>query len=188
MPCASQMRRSSAQEVGRRRNESALAKHRFDDDGGDAVGRDDAVEHLVEAFERFARPNAVMLVGKRRVIDLAAERPEVLLVGHVFAGHRERQQRAAMVAVGKCDHRRAARVLARNLYRILGRLGAGREQQRLFGRAPRRAGVERLGDGDVRLVGRDLETRVSQRRRLLGDGGHDLRMRVPGVEGADSAA
>ena len=167
MPCSAVMRRSSRKKAGRRRDEAAFAEHRFDDDRRDAVGGHDAVEDFVERSQRIFGGNAVAIAGKRRVVDLAAERPEVLLVRRVLTGHRQRQQRASVVTVGERDDGRPPRVFARDLDRVLGRLGAGREQQRLFGGSAGSATVELFGDAKVRLVHRDLKARVREPLRLL---------------------
>lgn len=73
-----------------------------------------------------------MFVRKRRVIDLAAERTEVLFVRCVLARHREREQRASVISVLKGDDCGTARVLARDLNGILGRFRTGRKQQRFL--------------------------------------------------------
>ncbi len=121
------------------------------------------------------------------MVDLAAERTEVLFVRLVLAGHGEREQGPAMVAVRERDDRGPARVFARDLHRVFGRFGAGREQQRLLPRKAGRAPIEFFGNANVRLVHRHLETCVRIASRLLGDRGDDLRMAVAGVERADPA-
>ena len=70
----------------------------------------------------------------------------MLLIRRVLAGHREREQGAPVITMGERDDRRTARILARDLDRVLGRLGAGRQQQRLFRDRAGRAPVELFGD------------------------------------------
>jgi len=48
----------------------------------------------------------------------------MLLIRRVLAGHGQRQQRAPVITIRESDDGRTARVLARNLDRILGRLGS----------------------------------------------------------------
>ena len=62
IPCSEVMRRSSS----RNRpgpGEASFAEHRFDDDAGDAVGRDDASVKLFAALRARLGRNAVVIVG-----------------------------------------------------------------------------------------------------------------------------
>src|SRR6266851_4656454 len=70
-----------AQEVGRGRDESALAQDRLDDHGGDPLWRDLGVEQALERGEGFLGVPASILVRKGRLVDLGRVRAEVLLVG-----------------------------------------------------------------------------------------------------------
>jgi hypothetical protein len=85
------------------------------------------------------------------------------------------------------DHGGAAGEGARELDRVLDRLGAGVEERRLRRGAKRRGLDESLGEGDVGLVGDDREVGVGELCKLLLRGFHDARMGVADVEAADAA-
>ena len=170
-----------------RRHEAAFTEDRFDDDGGDPIGRDHAFKELVERRQRILRGNAVPFEWERGVINLAAKGTEVLLIRRILAGHGKRQQRASVITVREGDDGRTARILARNLDRVLGRFRPGRQQQRLFGSRAGRSPVELFGHAKIRLVHCDLKTGVSETGSLFGDRRDDFRMCMAGVERADSA-
>lgn len=109
----------------RRRYEAAFTEDGLDDECRNAVRRYDRVKELAERRDRLTRADTVMFVRKRRMIDLAAERSKMLFVGRGLSGHRERQQRAAMVPVGECDDGGAASVLPGDLNGVFGCLRAG---------------------------------------------------------------
>jgi len=77
------------------------------------------------------------------------------------------------------------RVGARELDRVLDRLGAGVEERRLRRAAERRQLEQPLGERDVDLVRDDREVGVAEALELLLRGLHDARVRVPDVEAAD---
>jgi hypothetical protein len=87
------LRRNASQLVqkdGGCRQETAFAEDRFDDHRRHTIGGDDAVKDLGEGSQCILGRYAVAKAWKRRVVDLAAKRPEVLLVRRVLAGHRQR--------------------------------------------------------------------------------------------------
>ena len=92
-----------------------------------------------------------------------------------------------MEAAGERDHRRALRVVARDLDRVLDRFGARGQEDRLLGRRARRERVQPLGERDVALVRRHLEAGVGELLELLRDRRLHLRVDVPGVEHRDAA-
>ena len=92
-----------------------------------------------------------------------------------------------MEAALEADHGRPARVAARELDRVLDRLGAGVEERRLGRAGERRDRVEPLGVLDVDLVRDDREVGVEEARGLLLHRRDDARMRVADVEAADAA-
>ena len=81
----------------------------------------------------------------------------------------------------------ALRVRARELDRVLDRLGAGVEEGRLRRAGERRDRDQPLGERDVDLVRHDREVGVREVRELLLRGLDELRVRVPDVEAADAA-
>ena len=117
-------------------------------------------------------------VGHRRPVDLAGERTEAVLVGHVLRGHRHRQVGAPVVGVVEDDHRVAAGVRAGDLDRVLDRLGAGVEQGGLLRVVAGRQLGERLAHLDVPLVRRDHEAGVGECRHLVGDPARRPRARL----------
>jgi hypothetical protein len=85
------------------------------------------------------------------------------------------------------DHGRSLRVRARELHRVLDRLGAGVEERRLRRAGDRRALDQALRQLDVRLVRDDREVGVGEALELLARRGDDLRVRVTDVQAADAA-
>ena len=85
------------------------------------------------------------------------------------------------------DHPGPLRVRARELDRVLDRLGAGVEEGRLRGAGERRHREQPLGELHVDLVRDDREVRVREARELLLRGLDDSRVRVPDVQAADAA-
>ena len=79
------------------------------------------------------------------------------------------------------------RVEARELDRVLDRLGAGVEEGAARRPADRDEGPEALGELDVALVGDDREVGVEEAVDLLGDRLDDARMIVADVRDPDSA-
>ena len=87
-----------------------------------------------------------------------------------------------MEAAGEGDDRGALRVVARDLDRVLDRLGAGRQENGLLGRLAGSELVELLGQRNVALVRRDLETGVRELIELGGDRRLDLGVQMPRIE------
>ena len=188
MPCSRHHVGHARQPARRRHDEAALALDRLDEDGGAVVladlgvdGVDERLEGLVGARLGAARP--AVGVGHRGAVDLAGERPEAVLVGHVLRGQRHREVRPAVVGVVEHDDRVAAGVVARHLHRVLHRLGAGVEERRALLVVAGGELGELLADLDVLLVGRDHEAgvgevgdlalhRLDHLRRGVADRGH----------------
>ena len=90
--------------------------------------------------------------------------------------------RAAVEAAAGRDDPWTACICARDLYRVLDRLGAGRDQHRLGRAGDGRKRVQPLGQAHVGFIGRYLEADVTERLHLLLDGGDDLRMLMAGID------
>ena len=125
--------------------------------------------------------------GEGQVVDLRQHRAEAGLVGLHLAGQADAGQRAAVEAAGEGDHRRATRVEAGDLQRVLDRLRTRREEDGFLGACAGGERVECLGECDVTLVGRHLEAGVSQLLQLPRDRGTHPGMHVTGVEHGDAA-
>ena len=140
-----------------------------------------AAKEPLEAGDRFGFADAVIRVGKRRVEDVGGERPEVLLIGRHFAGQRHSHEGATVKRAGKGDDAGASGKGARDLDRVLDRLGARRDEHRaiLLARVDKR--VQPFRQRDIALIRSDMETRVRERFRLFQDRRHHLRMPVAGV-------
>jgi hypothetical protein len=117
----------------------------LNEDRRDARGLDVGLEQSLDGCERVVGADAVIPARERRVVDLAGKRAEAGLVGRDFPGHRERHHRATVKRSGECDHRGTTSRGARDLHRVLDRLGASAEEDRLLWKISGREGVEPLG-------------------------------------------
>ncbi|MGY3452919.1 hypothetical protein ACVILH_005261 [Bradyrhizobium sp. USDA 4353] len=90
-------------------------------------------------------------------------------------------------STGKSDDAAAPRCRARDLDGVLGRLGAGCQQDRLGGTCDRRQRIQPLAQANVRLVLQHLEAGVGEAVELSADRRHDMRMAMAGVEHGDAA-
>ena len=133
-----------------------------------------------------ARADRVDVV-ERDAVDLGRERAEALLVRLRLRREREREVRAAVERALEADHRGAAGVGARELDRVLDRLGAGVEERRLGRPAERREREQALGQRRVDLVRDDREVGVREALELLLRGLDDVRVGVADVQAADAA-
>ena len=102
------------QEARRRHDEAALALDRLDDHRGAVRPRRPACAPFDERSNassaqllRAGRP--AERVGHRHAVDLAGERAEAVLVGHVLRRQRHREVGPAVVGVVERDDRRAGR-------------------------------------------------------------------------------
>ena len=179
MPLARQYAASARQEAVRRHDEAALALHRLDHHGGDVLLADlrvDQAGHDVEGFlgalGRAAGP--AERIGHRHPVDLAGERPEALLVGHVLGGHGHRQVGPAVVGVVEDHDRVPAGGVPGDLDGVLDRLGTGVEQRGPLLVCARRQPVELLAHLDVALVRRHHEAGVGELGDLLDHPADDL--------------
>ena len=186
-PLAVADRAQPLEELRRRGDEAALALDGLDDDRGDRLGGDLRRERPLERGERVARGDPAVLVRERDAVDLGRERPEPRLVGMRLRREREREERAAVEAALEGDHRRPARVAARELDRVLDGLGARVEERGLDRAGERRESRQPLGVLDVDLVRDDREVGVEEACRLLLHGRDDARVGVADVEAADAA-
>ena len=174
-------------ELGRRRDEAALALLRLEDDRGDVLRRDVGHEQPLERGERRRCVGPAIRVRVRRSVDLGRERPEALLVRMRLRRHRQRHPRAAVERALERDHALALRVQACELHGVLDRLGAGVEERAACLAADRRQRAEALRELDVALVRHDGEVGVQEAIGLLGDRLDDARVVVPDVRDTDAA-
>ena len=146
------------------------------------------VDHVDRPGRRLGAGEPVAeRVGHRRPVDLAGERPEAVLVGHVLGGHRHRQVGPAVVGVVEDHHRVAAGGGPGDLDRVLDRLGAGVEQGRLLGVVARASARPRAAHTvHVPLVRRDHEAGVGERGDLLGHPAYDLGCGVADAHDGDA--
>ena len=176
-----------AHEVDRRGDEAALAEDRLDDDRGHAVRGDLGLEEVAQVGKRRLGGPAPVGVRERRLVDLRRVRAEVLLVGVDAAGEAEGQQRAAVEAAPEADHGLAACCGSGDLDRVLDRLRAGGEKDRLLVPPDRGDLAQTLGEPQVGLVLDDLERRVGRSCELLLDRLHDAGVGVADVHHADAS-
>jgi hypothetical protein len=163
-------------ELRRHRDEAALPLHRLEHDASDGVRRDILLEEQLEARQRVLDGDAAVRVRRRCAVDVGRKRPEALLVDEL-RGHGHRQVRPPVEGAVEDDDPRSAGGGARDLDRVLDRLGARVDEQRLrFARA-RPELVEPPCNLDVRLVHPDHEALVQVAVDLLVDGAHH-RLRV----------
>jgi hypothetical protein len=90
-------------------------------------------------------------------------------------------------SVLEADDRRPAGRVARDLDRVLDRLGAGVDEEGALVVGPGRDAVQPLGQRDIGFVGRDRERGMGQAIQLGADGGQHVRMAVSDVQRADPA-
>ena len=112
------------------------------------------------------RERAAVAIRERHAPDVAGERAVSGLVGMHLAGEREREQRAAVEAVFDAHHAGTSGGVARDLDRVLDRLGAAVHEERLLGERSRRQRREPLRQRDVTLVRRHREGGVGEAIRL----------------------
>ena len=174
------------EQLWRRDVEAAFSLDGLDDDRADLLGLQVGREQEAKCAAALGDRRAA-LGWERDVVDAGWRWPEGALVGRHLAGHRGGQQRPAVETAGEGDHARPAGRGARDLHRILGRLGAGGEQDRLRRSGERRERIQALGKGDIAFIGRDLEGGVREPGHLsLGCGDH-LGVTVTDVEHRDAA-
>ena len=174
--------------------------------GTDAVAR--AKREKFEVYLALAQSDARPIRPERIVLDLEAVLPEDAVIiadpgtpcpylsaywrqreaGRRFISNRAHGEiRAAVEGAAEGDHRRAVGVVARDLHRVLQRLGAGREEDGLLREVAGRQLVQPLRQLDIAVIGDDLEGRVREFLHLLVDGRHHLGVAVAGVEHRDAA-
>src|SRR5829696_2068204 len=161
-----------AHEVGRHRDEAALALHGLEHHARHALRVDVLLEEELEPGERVLGGNAAKRVRRRRPVDLRRQRPEALLVDELRS-HRHGQVGAAVKGPVKDDDRGALGRGAGDLDRVLDRLGPGVDEHRLRGGVAGPELVESSRDLDVRFVHPDHEALVQEAVDLLVHSPHD---------------
>ena len=168
------------QEFRRGGIETAFALHRLDDDRG-TVGRCQVdLEQVVDGFQRILDRYAMVLDRERRVINLGRERTEQVLVRGDLSGQAHRQHGPAVETAVECDHAPATGMRACDLDRVLDRLGAGGDEDRLLLRRSRGELVEFFGEAHGHVVRGHHDAGMAEVLYLLGDRGGDLRVAVTG--------
>ena len=167
--------------------EAALALHGLVDHAGEESGSTWLLNSASTDCQRLGGADAAVRVRRLRAVDLRRERAEALLVRHHLGGQAHAHQRAAVEGVLEAHDRRATGVVAGDLDGVLGRLGAGVDQQRLVRPGARVAGDEAPADLEERLVLRDRVALVQVLRGLLLDRRDDALRRVAAVQDADAA-
>ena len=175
------------EELLRSDDEAALALHRLDHERGDALRRDGGHERALERVERIPSRRPAIVLCERHAIDLGRERAEARLVRVRLRRQGHGQQRPAVEAALECDHRRPLGVRARELDRVLDRLGAGVEERGLRRARERGHCHEPLRQRDVELVRNDREVGVREAVELLVGRSDHARMRVTDVQAPDAA-
>ena len=135
----------------------------------------------------FQVVGAAIAVGERNAIHLARKRRESGLVRMRFAGQRQRHHGAAVKRVFEGDDAGALGVGARNLDRVLDRLGAAVDEDGFLRELARSDFVHALGKPDVALVGRDLHAGVQEAIELVFHRFDDRFLAMPDVEAADAS-
>ena len=92
-----------------------------------------------------------------------------------------------MERTSKCDNRRSAGCMPRDLDRIFDRLRPGSQKNRLLWRSTRHELIEPLSQPHVRLVRGDLKAPVRESLQLLFHRGHDAVMTMTDVEYTNAA-
>ena len=164
-------------ELAGRDDEAALALDGLEDDRRHVLGRDARLEGVLERVE----------VGEGHPVGLRRERPEPRLVRMGLGGEAEREQRAAVEGALEGDHGGAPRVGARELDRVLDRLGARVEERGARLARDRRQREQPLGQADVVLVREDGEVGVREALDLIAHGLDHARVRMADVHAADAA-
>ena len=125
------------------------------------AGSTSPLNRCSSAASASSRRDALVRVRRRRAVHLGRERPEARLVRLDLARHRHRQQRAAVERVVEDDDGGTTGGSARDLDRVLHRLRAGVDEDRLLlGARARRELGEAPAHLDVRLVDPDHEALV----------------------------
>ena len=186
-PVAAEQLLKPLREVGRHRDESALALNGLEHGAGDRPRIDLGLEELLDRGERVVGRDASVRVRRRRAVDLRCERPEALLVLDL-AGHRHRQQGPPVERSAEDEDGGTAGRRARDLDRVLDGLRAAiQENASLVGAPARRDLGEQAAHLDVGFVHPDHEALVQIAVELLADRLNRGREPVAGVLAAEAA-
>src|SRR6266849_7765536 len=112
------------------------------------------------------RIRAAIAIRVWNPVNIARERSEASLIRMRLAGQGQGHHGAAVKSVFEGNDARPASVRPRNLHGVLHRLGTTVHEKRFLRELPWRGLVHALGQADVTLVGRDLDTRVQKTVKL----------------------
>src|SRR6478672_9630188 len=187
-PMAVEQLLQSLREVRRHRDEPALALDGLEHGARDRRRVDVALEELLQPGDCVVLADAAERVRRGGAVDLGRERPEALLVGNDLRRHRHREQRAAVEGVVEDDDSATPGRDARDLDRVLDRLRAAVEEERLLVGSPVGAELgQPAADLDVGLVHADHEALVEVAVDLCVQRFDDSRQVVPEVRAAEAA-
>ena len=138
-------------------------------------------------MQRLLHAHTVQRVGEQGVVGLAREGAKPDLVRRNLAGKAQREVGAAVVAAGADDYAGALGVGAGDLDGVRHGLGAGGDQQALFGERAGGQRVQALAHFHVGLVRHHLKAGVGVQVQLRLYGGDHPSVQVAGVEHGDAA-
>src|SRR5262249_14910290 len=157
---------------------------RLDEDGGHLVGRGRPLEHrLLDVADAGTAGDVVAGGAAARVgdvVNVRHQRREAAAVDQLGAGQRHGAVGPAVEGADEGDGARPAGVPAGELEGGLEGLGAAVGEEDAFGAAARGDLAQALGEIDLRLVVEIGTGHVQQLRRLVLDGGDDVRVAVAG--------
>ena len=174
------------QQLGGRLVKSALALDRLHDDCRDPARLDVRTEQEVQRLQALGDCHVVMRDREWHVVDLGRKRPEAALVGQRLAGERAGHDRAPMEATCKRDDSASSGGSAGDLDAVLDCFCTGGEEDRACRALERRQRIQPLRQFDIGLVGEHLHAGMGEPAHLLGRGGDDLGVAVPGVQHRDA--
>ena len=178
-------RPNCAQELRRRLVETAFALDRFDDDRCNVFCFNIDFENCIQARKGIFNRYPVVWYRERRMKYAGYWYATTRLVRNNFPGQGAGQRGAAVKSTFERNHAGPAGSNPRDFDGVFNCFRASREKDRL-GVIHRRQFVQSLCQGNVGLVGANLESRVREQVALLFRRRHDLWMAVAGIANRNS--